>query len=168
MPNIKKTRTKYRRQPNLQQARTPTPHPSTTSIDNLNTSIDNRETARSIYNNCTLSENERSLQLSSAIREMVGFPPRAAQLAALKKLTVDQEDLILVAPTGWGKSLIFQAYIPLVGGGIALLIMPLTALQEDQVRWSTCGLRWKCRRCLSFPLLINQSLGQEYRKDSWL
>ncbi|KAH8756777.1 hypothetical protein F5883DRAFT_164252 [Diaporthe sp. PMI_573] len=70
-------------------------------------------------------------QLASRIESRVGFRPRPGQVEAVYKLVVDQQDLILIAPTGWGKSVVFQA-VPALSGGICIMIMPLTLLEEDQ------------------------------------
>ena len=70
--------------------------------------------------------------LPSTLANLLGFPPRDGQTEAIRSLAVDQMDLILIAPTGWGKSVVFQA-IPALRGGICLMIMPLNLLEEDQV-----------------------------------
>jgi superfamily II DNA helicase RecQ len=71
-------------------------------------------------------------QLSSKIECIVGFRPRPGQVQAIRRLVVEEDDLILIAPTGWGKSVVFQA-VPALAGGICIMIMPLMLLQEDQV-----------------------------------
>lgn len=53
--------------------------------------------------------------------------------SGIKALAIDQKDLILIAKTGWGKSMIFQSIPALRKGGIALILMPLNLLEEDQV-----------------------------------
>ena len=70
--------------------------------------------------------------LSSTLANLLGFPPRDGQIEAIRSLVVDQLDLILIAPTGWGKSAVFQA-VPPLRGGICLMIMPLNLLEEGQV-----------------------------------
>ena len=70
--------------------------------------------------------------LPTKLTDLLGFPPRDSQVEAIRSLTVNQEDLILIAPTGWGKSAVFQA-IPALRGGICLMIMPLNLLEEGQV-----------------------------------
>jgi superfamily II DNA helicase RecQ len=67
-------------------------------------------------------------ELGSEIERVVGFSPRPGQIQAIRKLVINRKNLILVAPTGWGKSVVFQ-----VTAGICLMIMPLTLLEEDQV-----------------------------------
>ena len=66
------------------------------------------------------------------LADLLGFPPPDGQLEAIRSLAIDQLDLILIAPTGWGKSVVFQA-IPALRGGICLMIMPLNLLEEEQV-----------------------------------
>ena len=56
-------------------------------------------------------------QLRSRIEGVVGFRPRSGQVEAIRRLLVDQRDLILIAPTGWGKSIVFQA-VPALRDGI--------------------------------------------------
>jgi len=73
-------------------------------------------------------------QLMSRIEGVIGFRPRTGQVEAIHRLIVDQKDLILIAPTGWGKSIVFQA-VPALRGGICIMIMPLTLLEEDQVSY---------------------------------
>ena len=73
--------------------------------------------------------------LPSRLANLLGFSPRDGQIEAVRRLAVDQQDLILIAPTGWGKSAVFQA-VPALRGGTCLMIMPLNLLEEDQVsRW---------------------------------
>lgn len=72
-------------------------------------------------------------KLRDLLHRLHGFRPRSDQLEAIKTLTIDRRDLILIARTGWGKSMIFQSVPALRRGGIALLIMPLNLLEEDQV-----------------------------------
>jgi superfamily II DNA helicase RecQ len=70
--------------------------------------------------------------LPSTLASLLKFPPHDGQIEAIRSLVFDQQDLIVIAPTGWGKSAIFQA-IPALRGGICLMIMPLNLLEEGQV-----------------------------------
>ena len=47
-------------------------------------------------------------------------------------MIVDQKDLILIAKTGFGKSLMFNS-VSFLQGGVALIIMPLHAIENEQV-----------------------------------
>jgi superfamily II DNA helicase RecQ len=75
--------------------------------------------------------------LPSILENLLPFPPRDGQIEAIRSLAVNQQDLILIAPTGWGKSAVFQA-IPALRGGICLMIMPLNLLEEGQVSQRGC------------------------------
>ena len=71
------------------------------------------------------------------VRDLFGFCPKAKQIEAIRHLIFDEKDLILIAATGYGKSLIFQAAPLMKKAGsnqiqICLIIMPLNQLQEDQ------------------------------------
>jgi ATP-dependent helicase YprA (DUF1998 family) len=61
---------------------------------------------------------------------------REQQLEALEKLVKRKTDVILIAKTSFGKSLIFQLAPLLMADprepGIALILMPLTLLQQNQ------------------------------------
>ena len=72
------------------------------------------------------------VSLPSTLANLLGLSPRDGQIEAIRTLAVDQQDLILIAPTGWGKSVVFQA-VPALRGGTCLMIMPLNLLEEDQV-----------------------------------
>ncbi|OXV05210.1 hypothetical protein Egran_07022, partial [Elaphomyces granulatus] len=71
-------------------------------------------------------------ELHDLLCQLHGFHPRPEQVEAIKTLAIDQKDLILIARTGWGKSMIFQSIPALRKGGIALMLMPLNLLEEDQ------------------------------------
>ena len=70
--------------------------------------------------------------LASTLTKLLKFPPHDGQIKAIRSLTIDQHDLILIAPTGWGKSVVFQV-IPALRGSICLMIMPLNLLEEGQI-----------------------------------
>ncbi len=79
--------------------------------------------------------------LEALLRERFGFPAfRPHQQAVCEAATAGQ-DVLLVMPTGAGKSLCYQ--LPgLARGGTTLVISPLIALMEDQVaRLESLGLR---------------------------
>ena len=69
--------------------------------------------------------------LPKTLQRVFGYEPRKEQLEAIKSLTIDQEDLILIARTNFGKSMVFQS-VPILRGGICLMIMPLNLLEMDQ------------------------------------
>lgn len=79
--------------------------------------------------------------LESLLRERFGFPAFRAHQQAVCEAAAAGDDVLLVMPTGAGKSLCYQ--LPgLARGGTTLVISPLVALMEDQVaRLKSLGLR---------------------------
>jgi RecQ family ATP-dependent DNA helicase len=70
--------------------------------------------------------------LSSLLHRAFGFPTFRANQEAVCQAAVAGQDLLLVMPTGSGKSLCYQ--LPAIArGGTALVVSPLIALMEDQV-----------------------------------
>lgn len=71
--------------------------------------------------------------IAQRIKDQFGFDPKGQQVDTLQTLLDNQEDVILIARTGFGKSIIFQA-APLMfsPAKTALIIMPLNALEEEQ------------------------------------
>lgn len=67
------------------------------------------------------------------IRNLFGFEAKCLQVDAIETLAFDREDLILIAKTGFGKSIIFQA-LPFIFPRVksALIIMPLKGLEKEQ------------------------------------
>ena len=77
---------------------------------------------------------------------------RPGQVSALDHLVKQKQDVILIAKTSFGKSLIFQ-YAPLLfkkneQPGIALILMPLTLLQEEQAEKTRARLGAFGARCI--------------------
>ena len=74
-----------------------------------------------------------SNRISCVIEDKFGFKPKAEQIEALKALLEDRLDTILIARTGFGKSILFQAapfmFQPTKS---ILIIMPLEALEKEQ------------------------------------
>ncbi|KAF8846312.1 ATP-dependent DNA helicase [Paxillus ammoniavirescens] len=68
-----------------------------------------------------------------ALHDIWGFPSfRLSQEAVIKRLVVDNENVLVLFPTGGGKSLTYQ--VPaLCLPGLTLVISPLIALMKDQV-----------------------------------
>jgi superfamily II DNA helicase RecQ len=61
----------------------------------------------------------------------------AAELRPWQKIVVkrllDGSDMIIIAGTGSGKSLVFQSMMFAFPGAVVLVVSPLIALMEDQV-----------------------------------
>ena len=84
---------------------------------------------------------EAPLPLAALLSERFGFPAFRAHQQAVCEAATAGEDVLLVMPTGAGKSLCYQ--LPgLARGGTTLVISPLIALMDDQVaRLQSLGLR---------------------------
>jgi ATP-dependent DNA helicase RecQ len=81
------------------------------------------------------------MNLASLLRKTFGHDSFRANQEAVCRAATDGRDVLLVMPTGAGKSLCYQ--LPAVArGGTALVISPLIALMDDQAtKLSTLGLR---------------------------
>ncbi len=79
--------------------------------------------------------------LAELLRRVFGFSRFRANQEAVCRAAIDGQDLLLVMPTGAGKSLCYQ--LPAIArGGTALVISPLIALMEDQAaKLAALGLR---------------------------
>jgi RecQ family ATP-dependent DNA helicase len=75
------------------------------------------------------------------LRSVFGFPAFRVNQEAVCEAAINGRDLLLVMPTGSGKSLCYQ--LPaLARGGTALVISPLIALMDDQAaKLTALGLR---------------------------
>ncbi len=82
-----------------------------------------------------------NVSLDEHLRRTFGFSSFRPHQRAVCEAAADGHDLLLVMPTGAGKSLCYQ--LPgLARGGTTLVVSPLIALMEDQVaRLQSLGLR---------------------------
>lgn len=78
-------------------------------------------------------------ELGALLRRAFGFPAFRPNQQAVCEAVIEGKDVLLVMPTGSGKSLCYQ--LPgLARGGTTLVISPLIALMEDQVaKLKKCG-----------------------------
>ncbi len=81
------------------------------------------------------------MDLSLLLHKTFGFASFRANQEAVCRAATDGRDVLLVMPTGAGKSLCYQ--LPAIArGGTALVISPLIALMDDQAaKLSAAGLR---------------------------
>ena len=81
------------------------------------------------------------MHLTSLLKQTFGFPAFRANQEAVCRAATDGRDVLLVMPTGAGKSLCYQ--LPAIArGGTALVISPLIALMDDQAaKLTAAGLR---------------------------
>jgi RecQ family ATP-dependent DNA helicase len=79
-------------------------------------------------------------QLGALLQRVFGFPSFRTNQEAVCRAVIEGRDVLLVMPTGAGKSLCYQ--LPAVArGGTTLVVSPLIALMEDQVsKLATRGL----------------------------
>jgi superfamily II DNA helicase RecQ len=77
---------------------------------------------------------ENKAHIRARLQELFGYEGKSVQVDVIHHLIYEKQDIILVAKTGFGKSLIFQA-APLIYRNtqrICLVIMPLKAIEEQQ------------------------------------
>ncbi|MGD0940757.1 MAG: ATP-dependent DNA helicase RecQ [Terracidiphilus sp.] len=88
-----------------------------------------------------LTTTSNSVELAELLQSVFGFARFRANQEAVCRAAIHGRDLLLVMPTGFGKSLCYQ--LPAVAlGGTALVISPLIALMEDQAaKLLSLGLR---------------------------
>ncbi len=88
-----------------------------------------------------LAEGAEVGKLSELLQSVFGFARFRAGQEAVCRAAIEGRDLLLVMPTGAGKSLCYQ--LPAIArGGTALVISPLIALMEDQAaKMNALGLR---------------------------
>ena len=81
------------------------------------------------------------MNLENLLHQTFGFPAFRANQEAVCRAATDGRDVLLVMPTGAGKSLCYQ--LPAIArGGTALVISPLIALMDDQAaKLTAVGLR---------------------------
>ncbi|WP_263365716.1 RecQ family ATP-dependent DNA helicase [Edaphobacter bradus] len=81
------------------------------------------------------------MDLSGLLHKTFGFPTFRANQEAVCRAATEGRDVLLVMPTGAGKSLCYQ--LPAIArGGTALVISPLIALMDDQAaKLSALGLK---------------------------
>jgi superfamily II DNA helicase RecQ len=72
--------------------------------------------------------------LTQKLQTLYNFPPKPEQVQAIYILSQLKQDLILTAPTGWGKSIIFNS-VPVLTSSICLLLVPLKLLAADHGRY---------------------------------
>lgn len=105
------------------------------------------------------------LDLKKVLHHVFGFSTFRASQEAVCEAAVSGEDVLLVMPTGAGKSLCYQ--LPaLARGGTAVVISPLIALMEDQSQ-KLCGLGLRAARVHSgMPREEAREMCREYLRGN--
>jgi len=79
----------------------------------------------------TSTNSDATPELGELLQSVFGFARFRANQESVCRAAIGGRDLLLVMPTGFGKSLCYQ--LPALAlGGTALVISPLIALMEDQ------------------------------------
>jgi len=94
-----------------------------------------------VQNPHSLTTSSNADELAKLLRSVFGFAHFRANQEAVCRAAIAGRDLLLVMPTGAGKSLCYQ--LPAIArGGTALVISPLIALMDDQaLKLASLGLR---------------------------
>lgn len=71
--------------------------------------------------------------VENCIRQICGFDPKGFQVKGTCAV-LGRKDLVLQAPTGAGKTMLFGAPHLALSGRVSLVITPLILLQDDHVR----------------------------------
>jgi hypothetical protein len=84
---------------------------------------------------------EQTALIQRRVNELFDFEPKDKQVEAIRKLLYDKSDLILIAKTGFGKSLIFQA-LPLIQEELKLALN-YYALESAARGAASLGRSWE-------------------------
>ena len=80
---------------------------------------------------------EQNKVIEEAIQLLYPYPPREGQRDALRHLIYKRKDLILIAKTSFGKSMILQAASILIRKSITLVVLPLNQIGLEQAEYIT-------------------------------
>lgn len=92
------------------------------------------ETSAQLAKTSTQDQLERQT-IETRVKDLFGFRLKALQIDVIHTLFYRKTDLIFIAKTGFGKSIIFQA-LPFLSDDptTCIIVMPLKALQSQQCR----------------------------------
>src|SRR5256714_2022472 len=82
-------------------------------------------------------EAEQNKAIDEAIQLLYPYAPREGQRNALYQLTYKRKDLILIAKTSFGKSMILQAVSILTRKSITVVVLPLDQIGQEQAEYIT-------------------------------
>jgi superfamily II DNA helicase RecQ len=83
------------------------------------------------------SEAEQNRAIEEAIQLLYPYPPRQGQRDALRQLIYKRKDLILIAKTSFGKSMVLQAAPILMCRSITIVLLPLDRIAQEQAEYIT-------------------------------
>ena len=73
-------------------------------------------------------------QIREKVQLAFNIDVKPRQAGAIHDLAIKRHDVIVIAGTGSGKSLVYQSLLAVQTGGIALVISPTLALMHDQIQ----------------------------------
>jgi superfamily II DNA helicase RecQ len=79
-------------------------------------------------------EADQTALIAEAIRTIYPYEGRKMQIEAIRALIFDKRDIILIAKTSFGKSMIPQAVSALKRNTMTIIIIPLTELGKEQLQ----------------------------------
>lgn len=100
------------------------------------------------------------LLIARAVRMKCPYPPREQQVAVLQQLLCSKSDVIWIAKTSAGKSLIFQM-LPILLQKLVVVLLPLTQIGNEQ----RCAIQQKGGNPLLFTAETKKHLTKEVIKD---
>ncbi|UFS58065.1 RecQ family ATP-dependent DNA helicase [Subtercola endophyticus] len=108
--------------------------------------------------NATSAEGDH--EVARVAREVFGWGALRSGLGEAMRTLIEGRDVLAIMPTGYGKSSIYEV-TGTVLGGVTIVVSPLIALQEDQVRTLTA--------VADAPpaVAVNSSHGQAAARAAW-
>ena len=85
-----------------------------------------------------VEEVEQNRAIEEAIQLLYPYPPHKGQHDALQQLIYKQKDLILIAMTSFGKSMILQALSVLTCKSTTVVVLLLDQIGQEQAKYITC------------------------------
>ena len=79
------------------------------------------------------SKDEQLSAIDRAIKLLYPYSGRPSQIEVLRRVMYGRRDLFLAAKTSWGKSMIMQAIPLLIRASVAIIVLPLNAIGEEQL-----------------------------------
>lgn len=83
------------------------------------------------------SEADQNRAIEEAIQLLYPYPPRQGQRDALRQLIYKRKDLILIAKTSFGKSMVLQAAPILMCRSMTIVLLPLDRIAQEQAEYIT-------------------------------
>ncbi len=109
-----------------------------TTVETRTVSADQAAQAQRIIAGAAKAEEaEQNKAIDEAIQLLYPYAPRKGQRDALRQLIYNRKDLILIAKTSFGKSMILQAVSLLIRKSITVVVLPLDQVGKEQAEYIT-------------------------------